>query len=378
MSKILPVILFSFCHNMAWASSIELSKSPFAYIIKPDGSLASINEDGRWKDSIEISGDSLGIMFTNIMAEHIKHTIFKIEVKVGDPLVFMHVWYSLGDSNKYVIGEPVYLYGDGKYHKYSIDFMAHNVHGHRIKTLYLYFGNNVNDISIRDISLYSHSGSFSDMLPIALEGFLRPKLLERANVNFIVSPKVLNLSLIASLNILAIILLIVAAGYYLWRWRKYTETGPVRKSIISMLAILMFLWVIADVRIIYNEVYQIKLTWRPQNNNNDNFFFDFKGYYEFLKSVKDNMPSDVTSVTFYVPPNYIYMLIAKYYLYPITVTVQKEEYPFKVFYKYPFAETRGDTLNYMSLDGKSVSGENGRTIKKFRKDTFIFFKAKNE
>src|SRR3990170_8109444 len=379
--KILPLAFLLFCHNIPWASPIEPTKGSSAYIIKADGSLALINEDSRSKDGFEVSGDSLGIMLTDIMADDIKHPIFKIGVKVGDPLVFMHVWYSLGDSNKYNIGEPIYLYGDGKYHQYNIDFMAHNVHGQRIKTLYLYFGNSINDISIRDISLYNHSGSFSDTLSIALESFLRTKLIERANVNSIVSPRVFNLSLIASLNILAIILLIAAAGYYFWRWKKYKETSLVRKIIISLLAILMFLWVIADVRMIYNELYHIKLTWqgylKPQNNN-DSYFYDFKGYYEFLSSIKGNMSAEVKAATFYMPPNYIYILMAKYYLYPITVTDQKEEELFKVFYKYPFAEIREDKLYYMSMDGKSVSGETGRVIKKYSGDTFIFFKAKNE
>jgi len=380
--KVLSLLLsLPFCHNITWASSIELTKWSSAYIIKADGSLALINEDSRSRDSFEVSGNNLGIMFTNIMAEHIKHPIFKIGVKVGDPLVLMAVQYSLGDSNKYVIGEPIYLYGDGKYHQYSIDFMAHNVHGHRVKTLYLYFGNNINDISIRDISLYSHSGSFSDTLSIALENFLRLNLLEISNVNFIVSPRVFNLSLIASLNILAVILLIAAAGYYLWRWRKYKETGLVSKSIISLLTILMLLWVIADVRLIYNELYQTKLTWQgylKPRNNNDNFFYDFKGYGDFLSSIKDNMSAEVKAATFYMPPNHNYVLMAKYYLYPVTVTVQKEEELFKVFYKYPFAEIREDKLNYMSLDGKTVSGETGRVIKKYSRDTFIFFKAQNE
>ena len=381
ISKILPVILLSFCHNMAWASSIELSKSPFAYIIKPDGSLASINEDGRWKDSIEVSGDSLGIMFINIMADNIKHPVFKIGVKVDDPLVLMHISYSFGDSNKYVIGEPIYLYGDGKYRQYSIDFMAYNIPGEKIKTLYLYFVNNIHYIGIRDITLNSHSGNLSDTVSIALENFLRPNLINSAGVNFIVSPRVFNLSLIASLNILAIILLIAAAGYYLWRWKKYKETGLVRKSIISLLAILMFLWVIADLRMIYNELYHIKLTWQgylKTQNNNDSFFSGFKGYGDFLSSIKDNMSAEVKAATFYMPPNYIYILMAKYYLYPITVTDQKEEELFKVFYKYPFAEIREDKLYYMSMDGKAVSGETGRVIKKYSKDTFIFFKVQNE
>ena len=209
ISKILPVILLPFCHNIAWASPIELSKSPFAYVIKADGSLASINENSRWKDSIEVSGDSMGMMFTNIMAGHIKRPILKIGIRVKDPLVFMNVWYGLGDSNKYYLGELIYLYGDGKYHQYNIDFKAYNVQGNRIKTLYIYFGNSINDISIRGISLYSHSGNFSDTLSITLENFLRPKIVERDAINFIVSPKIFSLSLIAFLNILSAILLML-------------------------------------------------------------------------------------------------------------------------------------------------------------------------
>src|SRR3990172_2334825 len=228
ISKILPVILLPFCHNIAWASPIELSKSPFAYVIKADGSLASINENSRWKDSIEVSGDSMGMMFTNIMAGHIKRPILKIGIRVKDPLVFMNVWYGLGDSNKYYLGELIYLYGDGKYHQYNIDFKAYNVPGNRIKTLYLYFGNSVNNISVRNVSLYSHSGNFFDTLFIALENFLRPNIIDRSDINFIFFPNIFGLSLVAFLNILSVVLLILAIGYYLWQWRKYKKTGLIR------------------------------------------------------------------------------------------------------------------------------------------------------
>ena len=381
ISKILPVILLLFCHNMAWASPIELSKSPFAYVIKADGSLASINENSRWKDSIEVSGDSMGMMFTNIMAGHIKRPILKIGIRVKGPLVFMNVWYGLGDSNKYYLGELIYLYGDGKYHQYNIDFKAYNVQGNRIKTLYIYFGNSINDISIRGISLYSHSGNFSDTLSITLENFLRPKIVERDAINFIVSPKIFSMSLIAFLNILSAILLMLVAGYYLWQWGKYKKTGIIRKSIISLLTILMLLWVLADVRIIYDELYHIKLMregyLKPQNNN-DNFFFCFKAYYEFIKYIKNNIPEKVKNVTFYTPPDDMYIAIAKYYLYPIIAASQKEEELFKVFYRYPFAEIREDKLYYMNMDGRLVAEEKGRIIKRYRKDTFVFFKSQNE
>ena len=380
ISKILPVILLPFCHNIAWASPIELSKSPFAYVIKADGSLASINENSRWKDSIEVSGDSMGIMFANIMAGHVKRPILKIGIRVKDPLVFMNVWYGLGDSNKYYLGELIYLYGDGKYHQYNIDFKAYNVPGNRIKTLYLYFGNSVNNISVRNVSLYSHSGNFFDTLFIALENFLRPNIIDRSDINFIFFPNIFGLSLVAFLNILSVVLLILAIGYYLWQWRKYKKTGLIRKGIISLLAILIFLWVLADVKMIYGELYQIKLTWegylKPQDNNK--FFFGFRGYYEFLKSIQNNIPEETKIATFYTPPDDMYITIARYYLYPIIVASQKEDELFKVFYKYPFAEIREDKLYYMDMNGKSVAGEEGRLIKKYRKDTFIFFKSRNE
>ena len=74
----------------------------------------------------------------------------------------------------------------------------------------------------------------------------------------------------------------------------------------------------------------------------------------------------------------MYIAIAKYYLYPIIAASQKEEELFKVFYRYPFAEIREDKLYYMNMDGRLVAEEKGRIIKRYRKDTFVFFKSQNE
>lgn len=379
--KILPFVFFTFAHSLAWASSIELTKGSSAYMIKADGALSLINIGRGSGDSFEVSGESLGVMFTEVMAEHIEHPVFRIEMKVSDPLAFMQIRYSLGDTKKHNLGGPVYLYGDGEYHQYSIDLMTNKVDGRRIKTIYLYFGNNVNSISIRDISLHSHSGRVSDTLSMALENFLRSRLMDRADANYVDSPKVFNTSLIASLNILAIILFISAAAYYFWRWSKYKVKGIVRITIFSLLPVLISLWIVADIRMIYGELHHLKSTWeayfKPQRRS-DSIFYGNKGYYEFLRSAKDSMPSDVNSASIYAPPDHIYLLMAKYHLYPISVSAHNEEELFKVFYKYPFVEIIEDKLNYLSLDGKAVSGEDGRIIKKYSKDTFIFFKAGNE
>ncbi len=378
------ILIFIMCCGSALASSpintfggksLELNNWPSAYLIKGDGSLAPID---KGRDSIKIGGDNLGIMFENVSADLIEYPVLKIEALVRNPLVLMGVVYKGEGYRK--THRYIHLNGDGEFHQYRLDFTAYPDRAKTIQTLYVYFINGDNGIDIKNISL-NHSGNLLDRLSVAWENFTRPRLINIPDMNFIPSPRIFNASFITILHIFAAALLLVLLSWgIMWHWlkRKRISLGVIA----PLLAIFLFTWIIADIRNMYNEFWHVKLTregyLRPEAEEGEARFFDLRDYFGFLKFVKKNIPVGVTTATLYTP-SFLYNLyvdLTSYHLYP-TAVYQKSQGLFKVFYKYPFAETRGDTLYYMDMEGENRAVK-GRLIKRWDKNSFLFLQSSNE
>lgn len=381
--------LLMLCCSPVWAASIELNNRPDTYLITANGSLALIDK-GTGKNGLKIGGNDLGIMFKNVSIDIMEYPVLKIEARVRDPLVLMSiVSEGAGGRKKH---EHIHIYGDGEYHQYRLNFTAYQGRAKTIQTLYVYFVNGDSGIDMRSISL-NHSGNLLDRLSIMWENFTRPRLINKRDMNFIPSPRIFNASFITILHIFGAALLLV---FISWRlilyWLKRRRTGLINprakdfgveikeKAIASLLATLLSVWVIADIRNMYDEFYHVKLTLEGylRAEEGKGIFFDFGDYFGFLEFVKQNIPDGVETASIYTPPlvDELYITQANYYLYP-TAAYQKRQELFKIFYKYPFAEVRGRELYYMDLDGENRSGK-GMIIKRWDKNSFIFLESQNE
>jgi|GEM_PF-753774 len=302
-----------------------------------------------------------------------KDNYLRLRLRIYSPRL-IQVFWATQRSEKQLPAIPFYPHRDQHLHTYWIDLSESLEWIGKIDLMGLaFFGApgriDIDSIEIRPFSLFSY---ISDQW----HEFWLPRTLLLGTINSLSSPYIAYIggwSLVSLLNLLAVIVLIIAAVFY-----SRSSRLSRRQIVATVGMIFLCLWIVYDLRDTYSqykiaqEIYHSYIKPPPEEKT----FPALGDFYQFVSFCRENIPQG--SVFDIIPKGYWpFDCRLNYFLYPGHYIKEANEAYYRniplyyIIYNNPQCQFDPGSARIVTMERKAIT-EKGKIIARYNNNSLIF------